>query len=91
MNQSRIVANIIGCTTLILVCALCCALYPGFDIVRNHWALYTGAYAILGIFGSWTSYSVRAILQLPQSSQKSQSRQLAPLPPMNHSFREHGH
>ena len=70
MNQSRIVANITSGVTLILVCGLCFALYPGFDLVREHLTLYITAYAVLLICGWLMSASVRSILQPPPTSQK---------------------
>ena len=62
MNPSRIVANLTGYAILILVCGVCCVLYPGFDTVRTHLALYIGAYAFLGIDGWLISSCVRSIL-----------------------------
>ena len=62
MNPSRIVANVTGYAILILVCGVCCALYPGFDTVRTHLVLYISAYAFLGIDGWLMSSSVRSIL-----------------------------
>ena len=68
MNPSRIVANVTGYAILILVCAECCALYPGFDTVRTHLALYISAYTFLGIYGVVMSSAVRSILQPPTPS-----------------------
>jgi predicted XRE-type DNA-binding protein len=53
LNLSRFLADIVGFSTLALLCGLCFTIFPGLEEIRQHPSFYVGAYIVLSTTAWW--------------------------------------